>query len=231
MIFLYFCGMLSVTEENYLKALYKLSDGTNKSVNTNALADVLKSTPASVTDMIKKLHEKKLVDHVKYKGANLTQDGAKLALSIIRRHRIWEVFLVEKLKFSWDEIHEIAEELEHIDSDLLIERLDVFLGFPEIDPHGDPIPSADGLIRPIAAVPLPEINNFQHPWRVCAVTEDDTDFLRLLTRMGIALGTVLHFVEHHPFDDSYVVKIASSSTEMLITSKVAHNLLVKKVNR
>jgi DtxR family Mn-dependent transcriptional regulator len=223
--------MLSVTEENYLKALYKLSDGTHKAVNTNALADLLKSTPASVTDMIKKLHEKKLVDHVKYKGANLTQDGAKLALSIIRRHRIWEVFLVEKLQFTWDEIHEIAEELEHIDSDLLIERLDVFLGFPEIDPHGDPIPSADGHIRSIAAVPLTQITDFQHAWKVCAVTEDDTDFLRLLTRMGIALGTVLNIVEHHPFDDSYVVKMAPNATEILITSKVAHNLLLKKANR
>jgi len=223
--------MLSITEENYLKALYKLSDGSNKSVNTNALAELLKSTPASVTDMIKKLHEKKLVDHVKYKGAFLTQEGAKLALSIIRRHRIWEVFLVEKLQFTWDEIHEIAEELEHIDSDLLIERLDVFLGFPEIDPHGDPIPSADGHIRSIAAVPLTQITDFQHAWKVCAVTEDDTDFLRLLTRMGIALGTVLNIVEHHPFDDSYVVKMAPNATEILITSKVAHNLLLKKASR
>ena len=231
MIFLYFCGMLSVTEENYLKALYKLSDGSNKSVNTNALAELLKSTPASVTDMIKKLHEKKLVDHVKYKGANLTHEGAKLALSIIRRHRIWEVFLVETLQFSWDEIHEVAEELEHIASDLLIERLDIFLGYPEIDPHGDPIPSADGHIRSIAAVPLTQITDFQHAWKVSAVTEDDTDFLRLLTRMGIALGTVLNIVEHHPFDDSYVVKIAPNATEILITSKVAHNLLLKKASR
>lgn len=220
--------MLSITEENYLKALYKLSEGSHKSVNTNALADLLKSTPASVTDMIKKLHEKKLVDHVKYKGAHLTQEGVKLALSIIRRHRIWEVFLVEKLQFSWDEIHEVAEELEHIASDLLIARLDTFLGFPEIDPHGDPIPSAEGHIRPIAAAPLTQITDFQSTWKVCAVTEDDTDFLRLLTRMGIGLGTLIHIVEHHPFDDSYVVKIAPNSSEVLITSKVAHNLLLKK---
>jgi DtxR family Mn-dependent transcriptional regulator len=211
--------MLSITEENYLKALYKLSDSSNKSVNTNALAELLKSTPASVTD------------HVKYKGAFLTQEGAKLALSIIRRHRIWEVFLVEKLQFTWDEIHEVAEELEHIASDLLIERLDIFLGYPEIDPHGDPIPSADGHIRSIAAVPLTQITDFQHAWKVSAVTEDDTDFLRLLTRMGIALGTVLNIVEHHPFDDSYVVKIAPNATEILITSKVAHNLLLKKASR
>lgn len=223
--------MLSITEENYLKALYKLGDGHQKSVSTNALADLVKSTPASVTDMIKKLHEKKLVDHVKYKGAQLTSDGSKLALSIIRRHRIWEVFLVEKLQFSWDEIHEVAEELEHINSELLIARLDLFLGFPEIDPHGDPIPSAEGHIRPIAAVPLTQITNFQTTWKVCAVTEDDTDFLRLLTRMGIALGTIIQVIEHHPFDDSYVVKIAPNPVEVLITSKVANNLLLKKASR
>ena len=124
----------------------------------------------------------------------------------------------------------LAHMLDH-EYDLLIERLDVFLGFPEIDPHGDPIPSADGHIRSIAAVPLTQITDFQHAWKVCAVTEDDTDFLRLLTRMGIALGTVLNIVEHHPFDDSYVVKMAPNATEILITSKVAHNLLLKKANR
>jgi DtxR family Mn-dependent transcriptional regulator len=218
--------MLTIAEENYLKALYRLSGGPEKAVTTNALADQVRSTPASVTDMIKKLHEKKLVDHTKYKGAHLTTLGSKTALSIIRKHRIWEVFLVEKLHFSWDEIHEVAEDLEHIPSHVLIERLDAFLGFPEVDPHGDPIPSADGNIRPISAIPL-LLSNGTGTWKVKAVTEDNPDFLRLLNRLGIALGTVIQVIEKNPYDESLLIALPIEGKEMVLSSKVANNLLVK----
>ena len=139
--------MNSFTEENYLKAIFKLSMGSNKEVSTNAIAEQLDTKASSVTDMIKKLSDKKLVKYVKYKGVSLNEKGEEIAVSIIRNHRLWEVFLVEKLDFKWDEVHEFAEELEHIKSDKLTERLDTFLGFPKYDPHGDPIPDKDGNIN------------------------------------------------------------------------------------
>ena len=138
--------MNSFTEENYLKAIYKLSLNGVQGVSTNAIADKLATKPSSVTDMIKKLADKKLVSYQKYQGVNLTKKGSDVAVSIIRNHRLWEVFLVEKLNFKWDEVHDLAEELEHINTHKLTERLDEFLGFPKFDPHGDPIPDKDGNI-------------------------------------------------------------------------------------
>ncbi len=138
--------MNSFTEENYLKAIYKLSLNGVQGVSTNAIADKLATKPSSVTDMIKKLADKKLVSYQKYQGVNLTKRGRDIAVSIIRNHRLWEVFLVEKLNFKWDEVHDLAEELEHINTHKLTERLDEFLEFPKFDPHGDPIPDKDGNI-------------------------------------------------------------------------------------
>ena len=135
----------SVTEENYLKAIYKFSDGENN-VSTNTISKYLRTTPASVTDMVKRLNEKKLVDYQPYKGVSLTSEGQVIALKIIRKHRLWEVFLVKVLNFSWDSVHDTAEQLEHIDSPELIDKLDEFLGYPKFDPHGDPIPSPSGEI-------------------------------------------------------------------------------------
>lgn len=136
--------MFSYVEENYLKAIYHLSDHGQKSVNTNAIAEEMSTTAASVSDMIKKLSQKKAVMYQKYRGVNVSAKGKDVALQVIRKHRLWEVFLVEKLKFKWDEVHEIAEQLEHIKSPLLITRLDDFLGYPKHDPHGDPIPNEHG---------------------------------------------------------------------------------------
>ncbi|MBO6763226.1 MAG: metal-dependent transcriptional regulator, partial [Roseivirga sp.] len=136
--------MYSLSEENYLKAIYHLSNHGQDSVNTNAIAEEMKTAPASVSDMIRKLSKKKLVDYQKYRGVNISTKGKDIALKVIRKHRLWEVFLVEKLNFHWDEVHEIAEQLEHIQSPVLISKLDEFLDFPKHDPHGDPIPDDDG---------------------------------------------------------------------------------------
>ncbi|MBV1888574.1 MAG: metal-dependent transcriptional regulator, partial [Urechidicola sp.] len=137
---------LSYTEENYLKAIFSLSIKNENAVSTNDIANKLNTKASSVTDMIKKLADKKLVDYKKYQGATLTKKGLKIAVSIVRNHRLWEVFLVEKLDFTWDKVHDLAEQLEHIKSEQLTEKLDTFLGHPTHDPHGDPIPDKDGKI-------------------------------------------------------------------------------------
>src|ERR1700712_5852054 len=134
----------SASKENYIKAIFHLQEQGQESVTTNALADALQTKPASVTDMLKKLKTQKLLQYEKYRGVRLTAEGKKVAVQIIRKHRLWEYFLVEKLQFGWEEVHEIAEELEHISSKKLIDRLDAFLDFPQSDPHGDPIPDING---------------------------------------------------------------------------------------
>ena len=149
---------LSLTEENYLKAIYHLSQQDVESVNTNSLAESMNTTPASVNDMMKKLSSKNLIGYKKYKGATLLPDGKKVALQVIRKHRLWEVFLVEKLNFKWDEVHEIAEQLEHIKSPILVERLDDFLGNPIVDPHGDPIPDKDGIFKDVVKAPISKLD-------------------------------------------------------------------------
>ncbi len=153
--------MYSYTEENYLKAIYKLWAENQMDVNTNAIADVLHTKPASVTDMMKKLADKKLLHYARYKGVSLTDKGRKVAIQTIRKHRLWEVFLHEKLNFGWDQVHEVAEELEHIQSALLIDKLDEFLGYPTHDPHGDPIPTRDGIFRKEKLQVLGELNKNQ----------------------------------------------------------------------
>ena len=139
--------MLSYTEENYIKAIYHLADGGKKTVLTNEIAEVMKTKAASVTDMIKKLSQKNFISYEKYYGVKMTKHGKNEALTIIRKHRLWETFLVQKLQFNWDEVHEIAEQLEHIQSPLLIEKLDAFLNYPKADPHGEPIPDSNGKVQ------------------------------------------------------------------------------------
>src|SRR5580693_6558937 len=138
--------MNTFTEENYLKAIYHLSL-QSESVSTNQIAASLNTKAASVTDMLKKLADKELINYTKYQGVTLTPQGEKIAVSIIRKHRLWEYFLVEKLNFKWDEVHDVAEELEHISSKELADRLDQFMGYPKYDPHGDPIPDSNGKLK------------------------------------------------------------------------------------
>ena len=216
--------MLSFTEENYLKAIYRLSGAGVNPVLTNDLADAMKTKPASATDMVKKLATKKLISYQRYYGANLTSKGKSEALMVIRKHRLWETFLVQKLNFSWDEVHEVAEQLEHIQSKTLIEKLDTFLGFPKTDPHGHPIPDASGKIKEVKQVPLSEF-----PVRkksvVRAVKNGSPTFLQYLSKIGIHIGVMLSITEKEEFDGSVEISIANKK-KIFISREAAENLLV-----
>jgi DtxR family transcriptional regulator, Mn-dependent transcriptional regulator len=210
------------TEEDYLKATLKLGP-EGQTVSTNALSAELKTTPASVTDMIKRLGEKGLVLYTPYRGVSLTDAGRRIALRIVRKHRLWEVFLVNKLNFSWDQVHETAEQLEHVRSAELIQKLDEFLGFPKFDPHGDPIPNDDGEIvnRPTHALSLVPAGQEVTLARVLLHTPE---FLQYLDRLGLVIGTMLTVLEHMPFDDSRLIRLAGK--ELLLSPTVTANLLV-----
>ncbi|MBU2913066.1 metal-dependent transcriptional regulator [Reichenbachiella agariperforans] len=216
--------MLSHAEENYLKAVYHLSDSGQHAVTTNAIADVLKTKPASVSDMIKKLSDKGYVSYKKYKGANVSIKGAKAALLVIRKHRLWEVFLVDKLDFKWDEVHEIAEQLEHIKSPVLVTKLDKFLGYPRVDPHGDPIPDENGEIVIGKKVPLTEVKMGKQVI-VTGVENSESDFLAHLDKINISLGSKITIKDINTFDGSMQIDIIGYPT-IFISKQVADNLLV-----
>lgn len=212
----------STSEENHIKAIYHLQkDG---SVTTNELAAELKTRPASITDMMKKLRSKKLVHYEAYKGFKLTAEGRKLALLIIRRHRLWEFFLAEKLKFSWDEVHEVAEDLEHVSSKKLIDKLDEFLGFPRYDPHGDPIPDAQGRIETSKQVCLTELP-VNKPGTVCYVSDQSSGMLELLGHKKIGLGTRVEIRKRFSYDQSMEIKVKQQVTT--ISGELARNIYVK----
>ncbi|MFN6947171.1 MAG: metal-dependent transcriptional regulator [Cytophagaceae bacterium] len=215
---------LSHTEENYLKAIYHLSDHGSKEVNTNAISEALHTKPASVSDMLKKLAAKKVINYIKYQGVTITQNGKKEALQIIRKHRLWEVFLVEKLNFNWDEVHEIAEQLEHIQSKLLIKRLDEFLGYPVYDPHGDPIPNEEGEFNPKAKISLNEadINSVNV---VVGLKETSALFLQYLDKTGIYIGAKIKVIDRVEFDLSMEIQIDNKKT-VLVSNEVVKNIYV-----
>jgi DtxR family Mn-dependent transcriptional regulator len=213
----------SVSEENYLKAIYHLQEGGNK-VNTNALAEKLQAKPASITDMMKKLSAKALLNYTPYYGFSLSNEGKKVAIFIIRRHRLWELFLSQKLGFSWDEVHQLAEELEHVSHKKLIDRLDEFLGFPSYDPHGDPIPDSKGKIiarKDISLKLLPKST----PAIVCHVTNQSAELLALLKHKSIGIGTKLEVRKHFPFDQSIELKIKTKT--VTISEQLAKNIFVE----
>ncbi|HQT24431.1 MAG: iron-dependent repressor [Sphingobacteriales bacterium 17-39-43] len=216
--------MHSFTEENYLKAIYHLSEGNTMAVSTNQIAEMTSTKAASVTDMLKKLAEKKLINYIKYQGVTLTGTGVNAAVNIIRKHRLWEVFLVEKLGFKWDEVHDIAEELEHINSETLINRLDDFLGNPVADPHGDPIPDRSGLIKHKKLVKISDMQTGESG-TVSGVSEHSSVFLKLLEKLGLTLGTKIIISELIEFDGSIMLTI-DQKTERTISREVAKNILV-----
>ncbi len=216
----------SFTEENYLKAIYKLQEKTEAEVSTNDIASVVQTKAASVTDMLKKLAEKKMILYKKYQGVSLTPLGTKVALAIVRKHRLWESFLVEKLKFKWDEVHDIAEQLEHIESEELIDRLNEFLDFPQYDPHGDPIPTKNGIfngrkMNVLYEMPVGYIGN------ISGVSEHSTLFLRHLEKIGIALGVKVRVEDKNEYDNSFWISIENNEP-LFISKEVAQNLLVFK---
>lgn len=217
---------MTFSEENYLKTIYHLTTILDSEVSTNAIAEKMETKASSVTDMLKKLADKNLVHYKKYQGVSLTKSGKLSAKMIVRKHRLWEVFLVEKLSFSWDEVHDIAEQLEHIKSEKLIAKLDDFLGNPTEDPHGDPIPNADGQIVSVEKQLLSELQVGQSG--ICVGVKDtSSEFLKYLDKQEIALGAKIEILSKEIFDLSLKIKV--DITELTISNKIASNLFIKTI--
>lgn len=215
---------MTTSEENYIKVIYHLSSASPKGVNTNAIASMLDTKASSVTDMLKKLSDKNLVTYLKYQGVTLTDDGFLSAKMIVRKHRLWEVFLVDKLGFSWDEVHDIAEELEHIKSDILINKLDSYLGFPENDPHGDPIPNEHGVIKKVNKLLLSDAV-IGKEYICVGVKDSSSEFLKYLDKQKIALGTRLKVKDKEVFDNTLTVELHNQ--QLSISHKIASNLYIQ----
>ena len=216
--------MFSLAEENYLKSIYHLEQEAPDGVSTNSIAQSMDTKASSVTDMVQKLAEKKLLSYKKYKGAKLTPKGKKIAAGVIRKHRLWEVFLVDKLDFHWDEVHDIAEQLEHIHSEELISRLDKFLGRPDFDPHGDPIPDEHGNFKATEKKLLSELKKKQKG--VCVgVKETSSDFLQYLDKRKITIGTKISVLGKEFFDGSMVIQVGRD--QYFISKKIAENIFIQ----
>jgi DtxR family Mn-dependent transcriptional regulator len=215
----------STAEENYLKAIFKISEKEGKAATTNAIAAALNTTAASVTDMLKRLAEKDLINYEKYRGVQLSPGGEQIATILIRKHRLWEVFLVNKLGFAWDEVHELAEQLEHIQGETLVERLDEYLGRPQFDPHGDPIPDAEGRWTYRSQVLLSTLE-VGIRGVVTGVEDHSTAFLQYLDRMGLILGAGIVVLERFEYDQSLRV-LNDEGEERILSDKVTQNLYIK----
>ncbi len=224
---LYFCNMQHFThhsEENYLKTLYKLEDKHIKKVNNIALSKALDLNPATVLEMIRKLGNKTLVETLPDKTIQLTDKGKKKALQIIRRHRIWEVFLVNKLNYKWNEVHEMAEQLEHIESEDLVKRLEAFLGFPSVDPHGDPIPDEHGKVKRIKTQPLTGIPIKQKA-TIVSLANSSNEFLKYMDKVGLTIGDTVQVSEVEDFDKS--LTIFHKKSFITLSNEAASNILVR----
>ena len=213
----------SVSEENYIKSIYHLQQDAG-TVNTNALAAEMQTKAASVTDMLKKLSAKKILQYEKYKGFKLTDNGKKVALNVVRKHRLWEYFLVEKLGFEWDKVHDIAEELEHISSTVLIEKLQHFLGNPSFDPHGDPIPDSNGKIPKLNQLNLTTLPLNKTAF-VSSVGNQSPPMLEMLKHYTIAIGSQIKLIKRFEFDGSLEIKVAKQAA-CILTEQIAKNIFV-----
>jgi len=216
--------MQTLSEENYLKIIYHLEKQGLKKITVTAISEALNNNPASVVDMIKKLVEKKLLLYEKTKGAKLTEKGKNIAVLVVRKHRLWEVFLLEKLGYGWEEVHDVAEQMEHVQHPELADRLDKFLGFPQYDPHGDPIPKANGETAVTYKTLLAEIEEGKS-CRVVAVKDTSPSFLQYLKKLDIAIGTKITLVEKIPFDQSMIIMIGKN-LKTTVSRIFAENLLV-----
>ncbi|MDA8937515.1 metal-dependent transcriptional regulator [Flavobacteriaceae bacterium] len=218
--------MLTFSEENHLKSIFHLSSESESGVSTNSIADNLNTKASSVTEMLKKLNDKLLIVYKKYHGAQLTEKGRKTALNIIRKHRLWEVFLVDKLNFKWDEVHDIAEQLEHIQSEKLTNELDKFLDFPTKDPHGDPIPNPAGFIKFTPKLKLSDLN-IGETGKFVGVKDSSSTFLKYLDKRQISLGSNIKVLHQEEFDQSLHVGLDESN--LTISIKTASNLYITKI--
>ena len=217
---------MTISEENYLKIIYHLSVVSTKEISTNAIAEKLSTKASSVTDMLKKLAEKELIFYQKYKGVSLSPKGVLTAAMIVRKHRLWEVFLVQKLGFSWDEVHEIAEELEHIKSDKLIDKLDSFLDYPTFDPHGDPIPNKNGVVTSMDKMLLSEAKIGSN-YLCVGVKNSSVEFLLHLDKLKIKLGDRFEVLSKENFDASLTLNLQDS--KISVSNKTAENLYIKNI--
>ena len=216
--------MFSLSEENYLKAIFHLQNSYKNGVSTNALAEEMQTKASSVTDMVKRLSEKELVNYKKYQGVKLSEQGRAAAIEVIRKHRLWEVFLVEKLNFNWDEVHEVAEQLEHIKSEKLTAELDRFLGHPQRDPHGDPIPDAKGNFAVANRILLSELK-IQETGICVGVKDSSAEFLQYLDKNNISLGGNVKVLEKEEFDQSMLIEM--DGKELMISKQISTNLYIK----
>jgi len=216
--------MPTQTEENYLKAIYLLSHQGTEKVSTSALAAALGNNPASVIDMLRKLKNKKLIEYDKSRGAELNSISMITALDTVRKHRLWELFLQEKLGYAWDEVHDLAEQLEHVQHEDLANRLDAFLGYPQFDPHGEPIPSSEGKLPSVSLKTLQELKA-NETCRVIAVKDTSRSFLQYLRKLNIGIGTTIKVFEIIAFDGSRNVLI-NDSEKVTISEKFASSVFV-----
>jgi DtxR family Mn-dependent transcriptional regulator len=215
---------LSPAEEKYLRTIYHLLAERREKVSTNEIAAAVQTKAASVSDMLKRLAGKQLIDYRKYYGVSLTEEGRKTALHIIRRHHLWEVFLVDKLKFSWDEVNAIAEELEHVKAPLLVRRLDEYLGYPKFDPHGDPIPDEFGELSSKPKMVLQEVPVGQSG-KIVSVTDSSASFLKYLDKVGIYIGAKVLVLEKIAYDGSQELFI-DNQKKIFVSKEVAGNIQV-----
>jgi DtxR family Mn-dependent transcriptional regulator len=218
--------MLSSTEENYLKAIFQLSEKQLESISTNAIAEHLQTSAASVTDMLKRLTDKGLTLYEKYKGVRLSTEGRKIATQLVRKHRLWETFMVDILGFTWDEVHPIAEQLEHIQSEELVNRLERFLGYPKFDPHGDPIPDAEGNFTYLEQMSLADLPILQRAV-VVGVRDHSPAFLKYLAQLQLQLGAEIELQARNDYDHSLMLLLGKQ--QQIITYKVAQNLMVQRL--
>jgi len=218
--------MLTVSEENYLKCIFRLSQAGGNKITPTAIAEALTHNAASVIDMLKKLTDKKLIDYNKITGVKLIEKGQKAALQIVRKHRLWEVFLMERLGYSWGDVHDIAEQLEHVQHTELADRLDKYLGFPVYDPHGDPIPQLNGKMAKTFKTTLFEVK-VKESYQVVGVKDSSNSFLQYLQKLKIGIGTKIMVAEKIPFDESIVITI-DNRNKITVSKKFAENILVNK---
>lgn len=221
--------MLSFTEENYIKALLRLTlvNGDKSEAGTNELAAHLGVKPATATDMLKKLRDKQLIDYEKYGKISLTLEGRKKAMQVLRKHRLWETFLYEKLGFAWDEVHDIAEQLEHIQSEKLVEKLDKFLDFPEFDPHGDAIPNAEGEIKVFFTQTLSQVA-VGNVCRMAAVKDNSATFLQYVAQVGLGINEYVKVISKQPYDALTCIEVNGKQSN--VSQKFTDNIFVVAEN-
>ncbi len=216
--------MQTHTEENYLKSIYLLGENGKEKVNPTSLAVSLGNNPASVIDMLKKLTEKKLIVYDKINGAKLTDSGMNVALMTVRKHRLWEMFLQEKLGYSWDEVHEIAEQLEHVQDERIADRLDKFLGYPQFDPHGEAIPDSSGQMPEIKLKTLQDVE-IGKDYKVVSLKDTSKLFLQYLQRLNIKIGAIIKVIEKIDFDGSFII-IIENSAKASVSQKFTESIFV-----